>query len=340
MTAGSARAEVFELCARVRALVADSWGYDAVLTDATVLDAMPGNGLTDDAPDLVGGLVSRRRDVAALASDLRQIAFVLVDAGLVVRAGPTSLTVSAPDRPDVSATFFPFQVDSAGALRSPPTDVLSPAVINEVYWAHFYAHHAHASGSTFQSLVLSWADHLPDDVVDLGCGDGRDTYAFAAAGYRKVTGIDRSHIAIREARRRAEQGGGFDALSFEVCDAGDPVRLGAALRAARAGSSPMLFYLRFFLHSISEDVQQVLLAAISDCSRPDDCFAAEFRTDKDAANHKVHGDHYRRFQNGPAFGRMLRDVHGFVPLLEQEGTGLSPYGSEDPHLYRLIARRT
>lgn len=61
----------------------------------------------------------------------------------------------------------------------------------------------------------------------------------------------------------------------------------------------------------------------------------------DPAKHKVHEDHYRGFQNGPAFGRLLRDVHGFVPLLEQEGTGFSPYGSEeDPHLYRLIARRS
>jgi ubiquinone/menaquinone biosynthesis C-methylase UbiE len=256
-----------------------------------------------------------------------------------VQAEPTSLRVSTSDRPDASATFYVLLIDGAGTLRAPTTDILSPAVIEEVYWAQFYTRNTYASGSTFQSLVQSWAD-LPQVIVDIGCGDGRDTCAFAAAGRHKVTGIDRSHVAIRAARLRAGLNSHSDALSFLVCDVGDPVRVRAALRSARDDSASMVFYLRFFLHSVTQEVQNVLMSAITDCSRPGDCLAAEFRTDKDAVNHKVHGNHYRRFQNGPAFGRMLRNVHGFVPLLEQEGTGFSPYGNEDPHLYRVIARRT
>ena len=103
--------------------------------------------------------------------------------------------------------------------------------------------------------------------------------------------------------------------------------------------APMLFYARFFLHSIPEDVQRTLMTTISEVARPGDYFAAEFRTDKDAAIEKVHGNHYRRFQNGPAFGRSLQESYGFVPLLEQEGNGFSPYKGEDPQLYRVIARR-
>jgi SAM-dependent methyltransferase len=338
MTISSAQADVLELCARVRAIVADSWGYDAVLAADMLPDPSREKDFGDHASDFAGALVSRGPDVVALAADLRQVAFALIDAGLVVRAGPRSVSVSLSERPEVSATFFALVTDNAGALTSPTTEVLPAALINEVYWAHFYAHHTYASGSTFQSLVQSWGE-LPDVVVDVGCGDGRDTCAFAAAGYRKVTGLDRSHVAIREARRRAEHSSRHQAPRFEVCDAGDPVRLRAALREARDGTAPMVVYLRFFLHSVTADVQDVLLDAVADCSRPGDCVAAEFRTEKDAVNYKVHGNHYRRFQNGPAFGRMLRDVHGFLPLLEQEGTGFSPYGSEDPHLYRVIARR-
>lgn len=319
-----------EVLARVRAIVAEARGYDALLTGRTLPATIRENGFADDAHHVVGAFVS----------DLRQIAFVLIDAGLVVRAGPTSLSVSTHERPEVSATFFALHVDEAGTPQLPSSDVLPPAVIDEVYWAHFYAHNSYANGSTFQSLVQSWAD-LPDVVVDLGCGDGRDSYAFAAAERRrKVTGLDRSHVAIREARRRAERWGHPEALSFQVCDAGDPVRLRSALLAARDGTAPMVFYLRFFLHSVPEDVQNVLMDAIADCSALGDYLAAEFRTDKDAANHKVHGNHYRRFQNGAAFGRMLRNAYGFTPLLEQEGTGFSPYGREDPQLYRTIARRS
>jgi hypothetical protein len=35
---------------------------------------------------------------------------------------------------------------------------------------------------------------------------------------------------------------------------------------------------------------------------------------------------------------MLRAEYGFEVLHEEEGTGLSPYGTEDPVLYRVIAR--
>lgn len=215
---------------------------------------------------------------------------------------------------------------------------LPAPVVEEIYWADFYARTIYTTGSTFQQLVQS-RDDVPDTVVDLGCGDGRDSYAFAGDGRGKVTGLDRSHIGVRQATKKAEQMGYGGTLSFSACDVGDAPKLRATLLAARSGDEPMAFYLRFFLHSIPEDVQKVLMGVIADCSRPGDYFAAEFRTDRDEAAVKVHGNHYRRFQNGPAFGRSLRETYGFTPLLEQEGNGFSPYRGEDPQLYRVIARR-
>ena len=107
---------------------------------------------------------------------------------------------------------------------------------------------------------------------------------------------------------------------------------------ASSAGEPVLFYLRFFLHSIPEGLQDSLLEVIGNCARPGDTLAAEFRTEEDESASKVHGQHYRRFQNGPAFGDQLRD-RGFAVLHEEEGTGLSPYKGEDPVLYRVIARR-
>jgi SAM-dependent methyltransferase len=215
---------------------------------------------------------------------------------------------------------------------------LPKAVVEEIYWADFYARTSYTSGSTFFELVNS-RDGLPATVIDVGCGDGRDSFAFAAAG-RTATGIDRSHVGVRHASRKAEQLG-HDQLFFSACDVGDADRLRAALTAARGDdpARPVAFYARFFLHSIPEDVQRTLMSTIAECARPGDYFAAEFRTDRDAAIEKVHGNHYRLFQNGPAFGRSLREDSGFVPLLEQEGNGFSPYKGEDPQLYRVIARR-
>jgi SAM-dependent methyltransferase len=218
------------------------------------------------------------------------------------------------------------------------TAVLPDAAIEEVYWADFYAHTTYDRGSTFFEMVSARSD-MPATVIDIGCGDGRDSFAFAQAG-RKVTGIDRSHIGIRLATKKAEELGLAERLRFSACDVGDADLLRRVLADARRGSDdPVLCYARFFLHSIPEDVQETLMSVLAEFARPGDRFAAEFRTDRDEAIAKVHGEHYRRFQNGAAFGRALADRYGFTPVLEQEGNGFSPYKGEDPQLYRVIAVR-
>jgi O-methyltransferase involved in polyketide biosynthesis len=209
---------------------------------------------------------------------------------------------------------------------------------NKVYWANFYAHTEFSDGSTFFAFVNARPD-TPRHVFDVGCGDGRDARAFGAAG-RTVLGLDQSPVGIEHASRQTADAGLDDRVTFAVCDVDDQDRF-AALVADRLGAvdEPVLFYLRFFLHSIPEDVQDRLLTSIVKHSSPGDMFAAEFRTDKDEESAKVHGKHWRRFQNAAEFSRTLREVHGFTILHEEEATGLSPYGEEDPVLYRVVARR-
>jgi SAM-dependent methyltransferase len=216
---------------------------------------------------------------------------------------------------------------------------LPPAMHEEIYWANFYAHANHAGGSTFFEFVNGRAD-TPRLVIDIGCGDGRDSIAFGAAG-RLVTGLDRSHVAVAYATQHATELGLGERVRFRDADVTDTAQLSATLREVLDSSpdAPALFYLRFFLHSIPEDVQDGLLGVIDAVARPGDVFAAEFRTDQDQARLHVHRRHYRRYQNGPAFGAALDAQHGFELLFEQESTGLSPYGEEDPMLYRVIARR-
>lgn len=208
----------------------------------------------------------------------------------------------------------------------------------EIYWANFYAHANHAGGSTFFDFVSGRPD-TPNVIIDIGCGDGRDSVAFGASG-RLVTGLDRSHVAVAYATQHVEELGLADRVRFRDADVTDTESLSAMLREVLDSSpdAPVLFYLRFFLHSIPEDVQDGLLGVINSLARPGDMFAAEFRTDQDQARMHVHRRHYRRYQNGAAFGVALNEQHGFELLFEQESTGLSPYGEEDPMLYRVIAR--
>ena len=216
--------------------------------------------------------------------------------------------------------------------------VLSVVDVQDVYWADFYARHEIEGGSGFFETVVGRPD-LPSTVIDLGCGDGRDSLAFGAAG-RTVIGMDRSRVGVRKAAQRTTELGLSDRVSLVICDFSYSDRLAVELRTVAATTEgSILFYLRFVLQALPANVQEVLLGVMADVARPGDLLAAEFRSDKDEKRPKTYGAHFRRFQNGPAFGRDLADRFGFSVLEEHEGTGLSPYRREDPELYRVIAKK-
>jgi SAM-dependent methyltransferase len=210
---------------------------------------------------------------------------------------------------------------------------------DQIYWANFYAHNHFEDGSTFFNFVDARPE-TPARIIDIGCGDGRDAFAFASSG-RRVLGLDRSHVAVQYANRHAADLGVADKVRFQAVDVSDTAALAQILsdELADAAVEPVLFYLRFFLHSIPEEVQAGLLGVLDQLARPGDMFAAEFRTDQDSNRLHVHRKHYRRFQNGSEFGTALRERYGFQVLHEEESAGLSPYRGEDPVLYRVIARR-
>jgi SAM-dependent methyltransferase len=212
---------------------------------------------------------------------------------------------------------------------------MSAADVRDIYWADFYAHSEPMGASTFFGYVDEH-EATPRAVLDLGCGDGRDSFAFARSG-RVVVGVDRSAVAIDRARAAADGA----PIEFRQADIADADAIGATIDELRdaGGGGPVLYYLRFLLHAIVPEAQTALLETLASKAQPGDVLAAEFRTDADKSAKKVHGHHYRRFQNGPEFSASLTDRFGFEVLEQREATGLSPYRDEDPHLYWVIARR-
>jgi SAM-dependent methyltransferase len=209
----------------------------------------------------------------------------------------------------------------------------------EDYWSSFYEKNDFNKGSTFQEFVSSHAG-VPEVVIDIGCGQGRDSFAFAQAG-KTVIGLDRSDVGIEHANNKARTES-LDSLNFAVCDVSNEEQLAAMIESAReqADGGDVCFYMRFFLHSIPEETQDALMQIIADHTKPGDVFAAEFRTDKDEDHTRVFGDtHYRRYQNADEFSMRLKGEYGWGVAFETEDRGLSPYKDEDPTLYRVIATR-
>lgn len=253
------------------------------------------------------------------------------DRALVPRGAEELLAALYGDDWRQPKTGFDWKIERRGADES---GQLTPAQRTTVYWADYYAHNAHTEGSSFARYIQGRPD-TSGTVVDIGCGDGRDSFYFGSAG-RTVLALDRSDVGVARARERAEGAGLADRMSFEVVDLGDAGGLRRVL--ADIGAGPVLFYTRFVLHAITEDVQETLLNVLGERARSGDLLAAEFRTDKDAKRHKAHPKHYRRYQNAEEFLADLRG-RGWEVLDHVEDDGLAPWGEEDPVLCRVLARR-
>ncbi len=393
--------EVLDLYDGVSAVLMAEFGHDVFVIYGSLLGAVREGGFIGHDNDFDVAVLLPGEDGAAMAAEMKKIAFTLIERGYDVEGRRTALHIHSAAKPTTRIDLFHLYFDAEGVLSFPfgvagtvdvrredwkgvqetafgagtamvpvngelfaeaiygaswrePTPgfdwgrdrtkralgaFIQREEIEEIYWANFYARTEYTSGSTFFEFVNGRAD-MPAHVIDIGCGDGRDSYAFGLAG-GNVTGLDRSHIGVRHADKKAESMGMGDRVQFQACDVGHPAELRAVLDTAieRAGDAPLLFYARFFLHSIPEDVQETLMSVIAKVARPGDQFAAEFRTTADSDRMKVHTKHYRRFQDGPGFGLTLRERYGFALDFEVESTGLSPYKDEDPVLYRVLAKR-
>ena len=216
----------------------------------------------------------------------------------------------------------------------------------QIHWESHWAHEPDREPSPFATWLCDRADLPSRTVVDLGCGCGRDAFAFAAAG-AAVVAVDRSARALQRVRDGAAVRGIQSAVRVEDCDVRDADRVVGLLREVAQGApGPVLYYVRFLLHALTEPVSDALIAAIAQAARPDDQLAVEFRALLDPEETKPNVRHYRRYVDGPAFAKTLREVHGFEVLHSEEARGLAPYATllplhvaEDPRIYRLVARR-
>lgn len=214
------------------------------------------------------------------------------------------------------------------------------AAINSEHWERFYASNQNLNESTFCTEVRG---RFPGDfiVVDVGCGSGRDSFSFAAAGL-DVFGIDRSNEAISANTKLASERATKGTLSFDRIDLGNASvlekLLGSVIKQAEVESKKIVLYLRFLLHAIDDETEKVLLDTLANNVPSGSYFAAEFRTIEDADKSKTYDDHYRRFICTDTFLEAMK-ARGFSINEFYKGTGLSIYKDEDPFLARVIAEK-
>ncbi len=205
---------------------------------------------------------------------------------------------------------------------------------DSAYWNDYYkGRNAVGFPSPFAEFCQ---EHLLADaanVVELGSGNGRDSFYFYDQGHQ-VRAFDMSQEAVDACQQRAEgvrhparlsfTQGDFSHLDPDDFDGIDTI------------------YSRFTLHSIDDEAEERVLDWAAAILPAGGQFLIEARTILDPlygkgtalGNHAFHTDHYRRHLDAQAFlGRVLE--RGFQLRFFQESDGLAEFQGEDPVVLRL-----
>ena len=172
------------------------------------------------------------------------------------------------------------------------------------------------------------------NLLEIGCGNGRDTFFF----YGKINSIialDSSSEAIKKNKEIARINRfkiKFINKNFEKINYNQYKKIN-------------LVYLRFFLHTITLKQENILIIAFKKILKrnPNAIFALEFRTSRDnlmkvgkkISKYERFTDHYRRFINVSKFMSKLKR-YSFKVIYLKKGINLSKTKLENPYLCRLV----
>jgi len=205
--------------------------------------------------------------------------------------------------------------------------------MDKKYWENYYKDaQVEYQPSPFAQFVFSNYLGNGSSLLELGCGNGRDSLYFARHGI-KVLAVDQCENEINTLKKTSQNNN----LNYI---AGDFTQLG------EIGTFDKI-YSRFTLHSISEEQEDRVLKWSYDNMTLGGHLCIEARGQKNEIyklGEKVIGEehayiynnHYRRFVNIDTLARKLLKK-GFDILMQEEKKGFAPYADTNYTFLRIIA---
>ena len=182
---------------------------------------------------------------------------------------------------------------------------------DNLYWDSFYKKKIITTDpSNFCTTILDFfKDHKNLNILDAGCGNGRDSYALATK--HNVVGIDICNNKNKD----------IDNCKFEIADFCNYNK-----------TNFNLVYSRFTFHSITNEKHNEFLKSINK-----HCYLCiEARSDKDKDSYRFFGnEHYRNFINLDYLKTILKK-NNFKILLLEEKNDVAIYKNENPICIRVI----
>ena len=206
------------------------------------------------------------------------------------------------------------------------------------YWNKYYNNKkTPLLPSQFSVFVLGDKPKI-DIIIDIGCGNGRDTFFFAERGIQCL-GIDGSEAAINNcielAHTKKIENANF--LNANVSDL-DLIGKVSAYLSGFDDHKNILIYSRFFIHAISDYEEEVLISTMSNILKnKSGTVALEFRTQRDQFQVKITSEHFRRYIDPVGFFSRV-EKKGFVVEYFVEGFGMAKYKSDDAHVARFFLK--
>lgn len=202
------------------------------------------------------------------------------------------------------------------------------------YWQTYYsASAAPEEPSDFARFAFERLRNC-ETVLDLGCGNGRDTLYFLGKGLT-VRALDECAAAVEACRRRVAAAG-YAATQCEV-NCGNVADAEAWQTLTDNGAGTVGIYARFLFHAIDERTSGKLLDQVASLAQAHDIvFLTEFRTRADAQMRKAEQPHFRRYIDANGFCAEL-ERRGLAVIDRCEGQGMARYRDEDAYVARIVA---
>lgn len=222
-------------------------------------------------------------------------------------------------------------VDAILNYRIPQKDLYNR---DTTYWNEFYDKQIALINepSAFAKFALSYMEP-GKKVMDIGCGNGRDSIYFAANNL-DVIGVDASDTAITELQNKKIKNTFFVCDDFVTCKTLYQMQFD-------------YFYSRWTIHAITEMQENELLHNISEALKENGLFFIEVRSTKDelygkgkqiGRNTYEYNEHFRRFiEKAELIGKL--EQQGFEVVYCEENKGFSKTKDSDPTLIRVVAKR-
>lgn len=208
--------------------------------------------------------------------------------------------------------------------------------MDKKYWDKFYKKHENRGDisecSTFASFCCdSFLNKSPKTIVDLGCGNARDSKYFARN--HLVYGLDQS-IDEKVVNRNK-------LLSLKL------IEQDFVYNDYNFSEKVDVFYSRFTIHSITQEDQKELLPKVYNHLDTGGLFCIEVRTTKDSkfgvGKHMrdttyFNDNHTRRFIDSQEFLNEVLSL-GFKLKYFNEQDNLSVYKDDNPVLMRIVLEK-